>query len=286
MKVIDEKSIVSILKERPVNANKTTCGRVIHVTGSKMYRGACCIAALASMKSGAGMVYVYSDKEVLDTVSHHILETILIERRQNIDFSVFDHKDAILLGSGLGLDEVSVTMVKDILKTIRKPIVIDGDALTILSRHLSLFDQEKQWVLTPHDGEFKRLCPEYQYENRMIQAKQFAKKNRCILVLKGPGTLVTDGNVIYENTTGNPAMASAGMGDALAGLITSYIGQGYTMLESCLMGVYIHGLCGDLLAQDQYVVLANELIQYIPGCMKTLCRKKDKYLNNHIKVNF
>ena len=274
MEIIDEKLVVSLLQERLIHANKITCGRIIHVTGSKMYRGACCIAALASMKSGVGMLYVYSDKEVLNVVSQHILEAILIERQERIDFSIFEDKKAILLGSGLGLNEISQVMILDILKNINKPIVIDGDALTILSQHSELFNQSKSWILTPHDGEFKRLCPDYQYEHRVTQAKQFAKEHHCILVLKGPGTLVTDGNVIYENTTGNPAMASAGMGDALAGLIVGYIGQGYALLDACLMGVYIHGLCGDWLAEKQYAILASELVQIIPKCMKSLYAKK------------
>ena len=122
-------------------------------------------------------------------------------------------------------------------------------------------------VLTPHLGEFKRLCPFNDEDDLLYIAKEFAKNYHVILVLKGPYTIVTDGNHAYRIIAGNKAMSTAGMGDVLAGMITSFLGQGYLALDSAIIGVFTHGYIGDQIAQNAYSVIASKMIDHIPNAM-------------------
>ena len=128
-----------------------------------------------------------------------------------------------------------------LLKNIKIPTVIDGDALTILSKHLELLENhEGPWILTPHHGEFKRFVNFSNISEMIDQANVFAKKYHIILVLKGPHTFISDGYETYRIDSGNRGMSSAGMGDTLAGIISSFLGQGYLPKEAALLGTYLH----------------------------------------------
>ena len=131
-------------------------------------------------------------------------------------------------------------------------------------------------VLTPHIGEFKRLCHVEDYPDLMIAAQSFASQYHCILVLKGPHTIVTDGKSSYRIASGNKAMAVGGMGDTLAGIITSLLGQGYEPLEAAILGVYIHGRAGDEVAKQAYTVIPEKLIEEIPHTMALLAGEIEK----------
>ena len=173
-----------------------------------------------------------------------------------------------MIGSGLGLNEQSERYVIDTLKNVKCPLVIDGDALTIVSKHLDLLKScSMPIILTPHHGEFKRLCF-YNDELEMIEkVSQFALEYGVIVVLKGPNTIITDGNEVYRNITANKAMATAGMGDVLAGMITSFVGQGYLPKDAAILGTYLHGSCGDIIGDNSYTVIPSKLINLIPKVM-------------------
>ena len=131
--------------------------------------------------------------------------------------------------------------------------------------------------MTPHSGEFARmigLSPSEVDQNRFQLAKGYAARNGIVLVLKGKNTIISDGNRTYVNTTGNPAMANGGMGDALTGIITSLCGQGYEAFEAAVLGVYLHGLIGDVIFKNKYVINARDLIKMIPKTIKILYNRK------------
>ena len=127
--------------------------------------------------------------------------------------------------------------------------------------------------MTPHHGEFKRLC-DYEDELDMIEkVNQFALEYEVVVVLKGPNTIITDGSEIYRNITANKAMATAGMGDVLAGMISSFVGQGYSSKNAAILGTYIHGSCGDVIAENSYTVIPSKMINLIPKVMYKIIKE-------------
>ncbi len=270
-KIIDEKWARYHLKPRLFNGHKGTYGRVLHMTGCSHYRGAAMLAGRASLMCGSGIVTVYSDLSVIDSLASFAPECTSVVRQDYFDRHVLDDKNAVMVGSGLGLNEVSEQLFLSLMDASSLPMVIDGDALTLLGKHPEFLKGEHaSYILTPHLGEFARLTTIYDDVALVEQAKQYAQEKQVILVLKGPNTIVTDGKVVYRNASGNKAMASPGMGDALAGIIVSLLGQGYSPLVSAALGVYIHGLCGDEVAKNQYTVLSSQVIEQIPYIMKRI----------------
>ena len=256
------------LKQRDYYGYKGVYGKVLHITGCNHYRGAALMAAKASVYTGSGIVCVNSTEKVIDGLTVFVPESTSMLRNDKLDHEMFDDYNAILIGSGLGLNEQSEQYVIDVLTYATCPVIIDGDGLTILARHLELLKETKaKVILTPHAGEFKRLC-NYDDGLEMVEkATQFALEYQVVVVLKGPNTLITNGTNIYRNITANKAMATAGMGDVLAGIITSFAGQGYDVKDAAILGTYIHGACGDILGDDVYTVIPSEMIKLIPKVM-------------------
>lgn len=256
------------LKPRLFNGHKGNYGRVLHITGCDHYRGAALLASRASVYSGSGIVTVCSTEKVIDALSYMTPECTSLLRQKYIDDDTLKGKNAVLLGSGLGLTRETYDLVVHLLGHIQLPIVVDGDALTILAQNQDLLlAHQGPVILTPHVGEFKRFVS-FENEVEMVDvAREFAQHYRVILVLKGPNTMITDGNEVYRNSTANKAMATAGMGDVLAGMIVSFLGQGYSPKTAAIIGVYLHGLCGDELAESAYTAIPSRLIELIPKKM-------------------
>lgn len=268
--VIDKKWAKYNLKQRVYDGHKGTYGKVLHITGCHNYRGAALLAAKAAVYAGSGMVSVCSNEKVIDALSINVPEATSIFRN-SFNTSWFNGIDSLLIGSGLGLNEDSEELVINVLKNSKIPTVIDGDALTILAKHQELLEtNHAPWVLTPHHGEFKRFKDFDNIADMVDYANEFARKYQVVLVLKGPNTLITDGYETYRMLSGNKGMSSAGMGDTLAGMISSFIGQGYTVKDGAILGTYLHGLCGDEVFKDNYTVVASKLIDKIPFVMKKL----------------
>ncbi|MCD7894706.1 MAG: NAD(P)H-hydrate dehydratase [Erysipelotrichaceae bacterium] len=271
----DKTMMKKIIKERKYDGHKGDYGRVALITGCDDYKGAALLSAKSCVYSGSGVVSVITDDKVIDSLTSYCPEATTMKRPL-----VFRKEDllkyqAILIGCGLGLSMDSHRYVVDVLSLTNQPLVIDADALTILASHMELLkDNHRDIILTPHMGEFKRLCEFDDKADILSVAKEFAKEYHVVLVLKGPHTIVTNGYESYRNASGNGAMSIGGMGDVLAGMITSFVGQGYKPIEAALLGVYLHGAAGDKLAKNHYSVIPSKLIEEIPATMYELLYDK------------
>lgn len=265
------------LKPRLYHGHKGNYGRILHITGCDQYRGAALLSSRTSVYSGSGIICVCSSEEVIHALSTTTPECTSLVRTATLEESICNRYDAVLIGSGLGLSSDSYQYVEQVLLSSKVPVVIDGDALTIVAENKELLKQTKApIVLTPHFGEFKRFVP-YASEIEMVDlAKEFANEYHVVLVLKGPNTIISDGQEMYRNTTANKAMATAGMGDVLAGMIVSFIGQGYSLKNASILATYIHGKCGDILAQEDYTVLPSRLIELIPRQMNDVIKNESR----------
>lgn len=262
------------LKPRSYYGHKGIYGKILHITGCDYYRGAALLASRAAVFSGSGVVCVCSSEKVIDALSITTPECTSLLRQDRLGLDVFENRDAILIGSGLGLNEQSEQYVIDTIRNAKCPLIIDADGLTIISNHLELLKEcTVPVILTPHYGEFKRLCF-YNDELEMVEkVYHFALEYGVIVVLKGPNTIITDGKEIYRNITANKAMATAGMGDVLAGMISSFVGQGYLPKDAAILGTYLHGSCGDIIGDNSYTVIPNKLINLIPKVMHEIIKE-------------
>ncbi len=270
-KILDASQVVKALKKRGYDDYKHRNGLVVHFTGSSKYRGAGVLAAKAALLSGSGIVAVSTIPEVEQAICAHAPEVIFDFQNETGMERGLAKYDAILVGSGLGISLESIKTTFSVLEYARVPVVVDGDGLTILAKRQEVLKHIRvPVILTPHMGEFRRFCDIDEYGDVMATAVEFAKRNRVILVLKGPNTIVTDGNRVYRNSTGNPAMATAGSGDVLAGILSSFLGQGYEPLVAAWMATFIHGLAGDKVAASNYMATAGMVIDMIPNVLKQL----------------
>lgn len=274
--MVDEEFILPILKDRQFYGHKGTYGRVGLITGCQDYKGAALLSGKSAVYSGSGIVNVITEQQVIDSLTVFCPEATTQLRPPIFQKEDFIKYQALLIGCGLGQSLDSYRYVMDVFTLSTQPLVIDADALTILATRLDLLkNQERDIILTPHMGEFKRLCDFCEEDDILLVAKDFARQHNVILVLKGPYTMITDGQEAYRIATGNKAMASGGMGDVLAGMIVSFLGQGYSGIQAAMLGVYIHGYAGDQIARDAYTVIPSQLIQYIPRAMKELIQKRE-----------
>lgn len=259
--------INSIYKPRNQFGHKYNFGHALLFAGSRNMMGAAVLCAKACLRSGAGLVTVHTEEGTQGIIQSALPEAIT-STEDNFDL-LLAKKAAIGIGPGLLVSDVNTNLLKKIISTYEKPIVIDASALTILAGNISLLQQRgfAAPVLTPHSGEFDRLFDKRQGDfERMKKAIEMAATLNCYIALKGHHTLVAcpDGDAFF-NTTGNAGMATAGSGDALTGILTGLLSQGYTQKEACILGVYLHGLSGDLAASkiSQEALIAGDIIDHI-----------------------
>lgn len=267
----------SILKKRDLDCHKGDFGRVYVIGGSFNMSGAVILTAKAAIRTGAGLVTCVIPKSIIDRVGSNVVEATYLPCDEieglvslsNIDINrIIERSDAIAIGVGIGISNNIANSLKYLIKNSTKPLVIDADAITMLASFRDcLLNAGCEIVLTPHPGEMARLIQkdiDYVNNNRLEVAKSFAKKYNCIVLLKGYKTIVTDGNKVYINTTGNPGMATGGSGDVLTGIITSLIGQGYGALDAATLGAYIHGSAGDMaFKRFGYGLTAGDITDFI-----------------------
>jgi ADP-dependent NAD(P)H-hydrate dehydratase / NAD(P)H-hydrate epimerase len=271
MQSINKKLIQSIYKPRAEEAHKGTFGHVLIAAGSRGKIGAAVLATKACMRSGAGLVTAFIPKCGYDILQTSVPEAMVLESTSEnhlsgkIDVNVFS---VVGMGCGIGKHKQTAELLKHILSTCKMPLVLDADALNILSENKTWLKKlPKNSILTPHPKEFERLFGKTKNRQEAIQLQQQkAKELKCIIVLKGASTTIATPKNVFINTTGNSGMASAGMGDVLTGIITGIVAQGYTTEQAAIMGVYLHGLAGDLSVEklSQEGLIASDVIDHLP----------------------
>ncbi len=253
------------LKPRPADAHKGDFGKVCIIAGSIGMSGAAAIAGRSALRAGAGLVRVATPKNVLPIVAaiEPSFTTIPLAEDNAGRISVkainkildaVSENDVCAFGPGVGVSQGLKSILLTLIQNQDLVLVIDADGLNNLSK-LRKWPQnlKAKLILTPHPGEMKRLWTglfrEKLPHDRQQQALKLAEKTKTIVVLKGTGTVVTDGKKVYINKTGNPGMATAGAGDVLTGVITALIGQGLSNFDAAVLGTYVHGLAGDIAAE-------------------------------------
>jgi NAD(P)H-hydrate epimerase len=275
------------LPPRPADAHKGMFGRLLVVAGSRGMSGAAVLCATAGLRGGAGLVQVAVPAEILPVVAGgnpcYMTAPFAHDDRGRLARVAIDEvislagtwADVVTLGPGLGQSEAMPDLVAAMLDRVEKPLVIDADGLNALARVPAEAWRKHRApvVLTPHPGEFSRLSGRSSEEVRQRReelAVAYAAEQTVVLVLKGHATIVTDGQRVYRNTTGNPGMATGGTGDVLTGLIGALIGQGLGPFEAAVLGVWAHGRAGDLAAAEvgQTALIATDLLAHLPAALR------------------
>ena len=270
---IEEKDIRKLIKPRHKFSNKGTYGHALIVAGQAKTMGAALLCSSACTHAGAGLTTACVPESGLTALNAYQPEVMAIIRQGNDMPEIkWDSFNTMGIGPGLGNDENSLALLTYIFTNYKKPVVIDADALNLLSEHKQLWDLVPEGsILTPHMKEFDRLFGEHtSWWLRVQTAINKAKKLKLYIVLKNDYTITaTPDGKAYFNSTSNAAMASGGMGDVLTGIIAALLAQNYSSEDACIIGNYIHGKAGDELAlpNRMNVVLPGKLITQLPVTM-------------------
>ncbi|MDY6318102.1 MAG: NAD(P)H-hydrate dehydratase [Prevotella sp.] len=277
--LLEESDIRPRILHRDDFAHKGSMGNALLVAGSYGMSGAAVLAARACLRAGAGKVTVHTPRKNYGIMQVSVPEAVLQMDHEETYFSEAvdsDNFDALGIGPGLGqLENTAIAFIAQ-LKRTQCPIVADADALNILANHRAWIPQlPKDIILTPHPKEFDRLssvASNGSYE-RLQRAKDMAQNLHAYIILKGhySALCLPDGHVVL-NPTGNSGMATAGSGDVLTGIITGLLARGYQRRDACEVGMYLHGLAGDLAAKDlgKESLVASDIIKYLPKAFLAL----------------
>nr|MBP3598342.1 NAD(P)H-hydrate dehydratase [Eubacterium sp.] len=267
-----------ILPKRNSDGHKGNFGRVVVIGGSTGMCGAALLAARAAYESGAGIVKVISETSNRDILQIGIPEALFDsygDEGKEIDFSVLEqaigYGDVFVVGPGLGITELSKKIVDFMLEHCQKPMILDGDGLTICDKELLV--KAQQVIITPHPKEFSAISGKEITELRKFMYKEvpaFARKIKSIVVGKDARSIVSDGKEVYVNISGNSGMGTGGSGDVLSGIIAAFVAQGLTLFDAAKTGVYVHGLAGDWYteAYNEYSLSASGLINGLKYVLK------------------
>ncbi|HEX3110751.1 MAG TPA: NAD(P)H-hydrate dehydratase [Thermoanaerobaculia bacterium] len=258
--------------------HKGTYGHVGIVAGSPDRSGAAVLAARGAIRTGAGLVTVVTDDETAPQIHAHSIESMTTS-----DIDALKTKDAVLIGPGLPDNEAAYADVRSLVATVKQPLVIDASGLNAFAGHVEeLNPSAMPRVITPHPGELARLINGLMEgdaksinANRLDAVREAARRTKCVVVLKGHQTLIAepDGHV-NVNPTGNPGMASGGMGDVLGGIIAALLARGVDAFDAACAGVYLHGFAADLLRDEMSDtgLAANDLAEKLPFAIQRLQR--------------
>ncbi|MCF0159877.1 MAG: NAD(P)H-hydrate dehydratase [Bacteroidaceae bacterium] len=270
--VTEDHEMQKMLRRRNLFAHKGEMGHGLLIAGSYGMAGASILAAKAALRSGLGKLTLHIPAKNNDILQISVPEAVLCHDGDEHKFTQPcnpDHYQAVAIGPGIGTNkETAMALVEQVRRT-QVPLVLDADALNILGEHKGWIQQLPiSAILTPHIKELDRIignCTE-SYE-RLNKARDLATRQHLYIILKGAWTAVIfpDGN-IHFNPTGNPGMATAGSGDVLTGIILGLLCQGYTQAEACRLGVYLHGLAGDIAAEKlgEESLCAHDIVRYLP----------------------
>lgn len=282
MKVINQTLLEKVIIERSRSSHKGDYGRLLLLGGTYPYGGAIIMAALAAVKSGAGLVTVGTDRENIPALHSHLPEPMAFSLQdQQLLKEQLEKAEVILLGPGLGDNAFGEDLVKQVFAGLKQNqiLIVDGGALTILAR-TSLSFPSSQLILTPHQKEWEKLSGitiEKQKEDAMASVLTSFPQG-TILVEKGPATRIWEvgQSDYYQLQVGGPYQATGGMGDTLAGMIAGFVGQfrQASLYERVAVATHLHSAIAQELSQENYVVLPTEISRYLPKIMKIICQQE------------
>ena len=266
----------TVLKARDRKAHKGDFGKVLVVAGSVGMAGAAMMCGKAAVKSGAGLVRFAVPEELFHILQLGVPEATCLVRDFDEVINIHDY-EAITLGSGIGINKTNISVIKKVLNEYTGKLILDADGLNCVMKY-SLYGNLKQSkadiILTPHLGEAARLLEVERIddEEREHAAKEIQEAFNTTVVMKGANTYVVDEDKFYVNDTGNPGMATGGSGDVLAGIVAALAAQGYSTYDAAKIGVYVHGLAGDICEEEigQIGMTAIDICEKVPAAFKKL----------------
>ncbi len=292
---LNRDSVKGFIPSRPEDAYKSSMGHVLIIAGSRGLSGAAVLASQACIRTGAGLVTLCIPECLHDIMAIKLTEIMTLPCDQTsqgtlsvnayktiMDFINTRKINVLALGPGLSTHTDTVQLVKKIISSTDLACVLDADGINAFksdgSHRVKEFVSTKAKILiTPHPGELARLVgmqPQQILQDRVASVRDFASRNNVMCILKGHQTLISDGEQVFANTTGNPGMATAGSGDVLTGILAGLIAQGAGLSESARLGVYMHGLAGDL-ARDltgEMGLVATDIVLSIPMALQKLIK--------------
>ncbi|WP_339911793.1 NAD(P)H-hydrate dehydratase [Symmachiella dynata] len=268
------------LPARKTDSHKGSFGRALLIAGSRGMSGAACLSGMGALRGGAGLVFVAVPSGIVSIVAGSEPSYLTIPLPEDeagrlhasatkILQDEVTQPDVIAIGPGCGQSQAVTDIVTWLYRDIEKPLVVDADGLNALAMLDALPPAAGPRILTPHPGEFARLTGtdiKTVQQAREEMAAEFAATHGCVLLLKGAGTIITDGRRIAVNSTGNSGMATGGSGDVLTGLIAALLAQGLPAFEAAQLAAHLHGLAGDLAAAElsEPGLIASDLPRYLP----------------------
>jgi NAD(P)H-hydrate epimerase len=285
--LLTQEEVGALVRGRRRAAHKGDFGHLLVLAGARGKSGAALLCGSAALRVGTGLVTLAGPSSLNSVFSSALIEAMTIPFPEQPDGSLsldegaitqaLQGKSAVAFGPGIGVSSETIGLTRWLLAHSDKPLVIDADGLNCLATDVGILQTTREPViLTPHPGEMARLVNTSNADvqsRRLEVARSFAAQHRCYLVLKGAHTVIAapDGRA-WINATGNPGMASGGMGDVLTGILGGLLAQGYPPEEACILGVFLHGYTGDLAAQEkgEAGILARDLIERLPGGLRAL----------------
>ncbi len=278
---LNAQDIKKMLPKRKPVSNKGTYGHALCVCGSMRMTGAAYLAVTGALRCGAGLVTAAFPQSAYAAIAPKFTEPLLLPLESNFEgtfafnamagvMEASARATAVLLGCGIGFNKDTVRMVTNLIKELKKPVIIDADGINAVSTNIDILKEaQAPVILTPHPGEMSRLCGKTVAEiiaNPIGIAHSFAKEYGVTVVLKTANTVVCDGKRIYVNSTGNAGLARGGSGDLLAGMMVSFLAQSMTPFDAAVCAVYLHGLCADAVAEKTSMrgMLPTDVLNYLP----------------------
>ncbi|MFZ3230698.1 MAG: NAD(P)H-hydrate dehydratase [Pseudobdellovibrio sp.] len=272
----ESKQALKILPKRKKTDNKASCGKSLIIAGSKGMFGAAILAATAAARVGSGYVLLMTIQKKFSSLRNPDFLVIDSKRKKIKDISF----SAIGIGPGLGQTTHSLQLLKQLIKLKPAHVVIDADALNLLAKN-RLLQVPKSWIATPHEGELAKLLrinASAVRKDRLNSVIQAQKKLGCIVLLKGHNTLVATNKKVFKIKSGNSALAKAGTGDVLTGMITGFLAQGLEAAEAACLGGYLHGAIADQWVMEKNDILslmATDILNRIPKVMQQIRKNKN-----------
>ena len=289
--LVEKSDVQKIFPRRASNSHKHSVGKIFVLAGSKSMMGAAWLCSQSAMRSGAGQVILGIPETEYPVIAKRSIEVMPLGLPSTPEGSIssdakgeigkrISWSTVVLIGCGMSRNVETQEVIREVIRTCSRTLVIDADGLNALIGHREILKKRiaKHVILTPHMGEFSRLTglPADEIEkNRYSIASDFAAEYNVTLILKGAPSIIADnkGN-IFVNPTGNPGMSTAGSGDVLAGIVAAFIGQGNSAVDASVNGVYLHGRAGDIAAEKigQHGMIASDIIKYLPTAIREVVK--------------